>query len=125
MDRLAVDSARGALGTWVLAVVAEAESHGYAVAVRLRELGLTEVRPGAVYPVLGRLEEEGSVSATWAEGDGGPGRKVYRATPAGRQRLARLLEQWRARTDALLGLVDGDRPSATTAEPPVPAGRTR
>ncbi|WP_299036908.1 PadR family transcriptional regulator [uncultured Pseudokineococcus sp.] len=123
VDRLAAESTRGALGTWVLAVVAEADAHGYAVAVRLRELGITEVRPGAVYPVLGRLEEEGSVAATWAEGEGGPGRKVYRATPAGRERLTRLLAQWRERTDALLRL-DGDHAPRTTAQPPVPAGRT-
>lgn len=87
-ERLSGEAVRGSLGVCVLAVLAHQGAHGYAVAVRLGELGLARVRAGAVYPVLTRLEEEGALESTWTQGAGGPGRKVYRITTAGRARLS-------------------------------------
>ncbi len=104
-DRLVADAARGSLGVCVLAVLAHQEAHGYAVAVRLGEVGLARVRAGVVYPVLTRLEEEGALEATWTQGAGGPGRKVYRVTAAGRQRLAAAAGELARRGEALQQLV--------------------
>jgi len=47
-----------------------------------------------LYPVLGRMENEGLVQARWEPGDGGPGRKVYRLTESGRARLLDETENW-------------------------------
>ena len=91
---------RGALDLAILAVLVEGDRHGYALAQRLAEHGLGQIKGGALYPVLGRLEAAGVVAADWQPGDGGPGRKVYAITPAGRDRLDAERDQWRAFTAA-------------------------
>jgi PadR family transcriptional regulator PadR len=87
---------RGALELAILAVLSESDRHGYALAQRLAEHGVGQIKGGALYPVLGRLEAAGAVAADWQPGEGGPGRKVYAITPAGRHRLACERDQWRA-----------------------------
>jgi PadR family transcriptional regulator PadR len=86
---------RGMLELAVAAVLAEGDAHGYALAQRLAEHRLGSIRGGALYPVLGRLEAEGLVRSTWQAGEGGPGRKVYSLTGAGRARLAAERVRWR------------------------------
>ena len=96
---------RGLLPVWALAVLAIAPAHGYAVTQALTRAGITGLRGGALYPVLNRLEQDGLVAATWQEGEGGPGRKVYRLTDAGRAKLDALAGPWddfAATTAALL-----------------------
>ena len=61
---------RGVLSLCVLAVVAEEESYGYAIAQRLQAAGLGRVRGGTLYPVLTRLEREGLVVSSWRRGQG-------------------------------------------------------
>ena len=87
---------RGALDLAILAVLSEGDRHGYALAQRLAEHGVGQIKGGALYPVLGRLEAAGAVAADWQPGEGGPGRKVYAITPAGRDRLTAERDQWRA-----------------------------
>ncbi|GIM89874.1 PadR family transcriptional regulator [Paractinoplanes toevensis] len=87
---------RGALDLAILAVLSEGDRHGYALAQRLAEHGVGQIKGGALYPVLGRLEAAGAVAADWQPGEGGPGRKVYAITPAGRDRLTAERDRWRA-----------------------------
>lgn len=94
---------RGVLTLCVLAVVAQERTYGYAIAARLAEAGLGTVKGGTLYPVLGRLEQDGLVASSWGAGDSGPGRKFFEATDAGRRHLAERSERWdefvsRART---------------------------
>lgn len=91
---------RAVLPLCVLAVV-EARpdgAHGYAVARELTAAGLGTVKGGTLYPVLGRLEDDGLLSSSWGAGDGGPGRKTFVVTPRGRDHLARRTRAWRAFT---------------------------
>lgn len=88
------DWQRGVLATCALALLEGGEAHGYALAQRLAAAGLGPVKGGALYPVLNRLEEDGAVTSTWREGDGGPGRKVFGLTDEGRTRLAALRAAW-------------------------------
>ncbi|OJF14465.1 PadR family transcriptional regulator [Couchioplanes caeruleus subsp. caeruleus] len=97
---------RGALELAVLAVLAEEDRHGYALAHRLAEQGLGTVRGGALYPVLGKLEASGAVRATWQPGDGGPGRKVYAITADGRDRLLAERARWQEFATAFARLLD-------------------
>ena len=85
------------LTEWVvLALLAEAPSHGFAVARTLsRATTLGQVwtvpRP-LVYRALGRLEEQGLIAEAGEEpGDPGPRRMVYEVTGKGRKAVA----QWR------------------------------
>ena len=101
------DWLRGVLPLCVLGIVAEEESYGYAVAQRLQATGLGSVKGGTLYPVLTRLEQEGLLESTWREGGGGPGRKYYTVTDAGRHTLTERGERWRTfaeRAGALLTL---------------------
>jgi len=56
----------------------------------LRIIGMTDLGPGTVYPLLGRLEEAGLVSARWEEVNpadvGRPRRKFWSLTYAGQMK---------------------------------------
>lgn len=93
---------RAALELSALALVcAHGPTHGYDVARRLEAAGLGVVKGGTLYPVLGRLEDQGLVASHWAPGAGGPGRKVVSATPAGRAALADRRDRWTTWTAAV------------------------
>jgi PadR family transcriptional regulator len=96
---------RGVLSLCVLAVVAEGETYGYAVAQRLQAAGLGSVKGGTLYPILTRLEQEGLLTSSWAEGEAGPGRKFFAVTDAGLAALEERSEDWMtftARATALM-----------------------
>lgn len=108
---------RGALSLCVLAMVAEGETYGYAIAQRLQAAGLGVVKGGTLYPVLTRLEVDGFVTSTWREGAAGPGRKFFTATAAGLDELHRRAEDWQTFTDrvaAIANRAEARRPSGTT-----------
>ena len=85
---------RGLLGLAILRVVADGPTYGYAIALALSDNGFGSIKGGTLYPLLGRLEEAGQVVAEWRQGDGGPGRKYYEITPAGRAALDAESAQW-------------------------------
>ena len=95
---------RAALDVAVLASLTEGRLHGYAIAQSLAAHGLGLLKGGSLYPVLGRLEEAGDVEAAWVEGQGGPGRREYELTAAGRDRLDRELTSWRELGDTLTAM---------------------
>ncbi|MGW8949076.1 PadR family transcriptional regulator [Streptomyces sp. NPDC055709] len=92
---------RGVLPLALAAVLAEGDRHGYALVQELASRGFGTIRGGALYPVLGRLETDGVVEARWEPGEGGPGRKVYRLTDAGRARLREEATSWKQFSDAM------------------------
>ncbi|MGD9647807.1 MAG: PadR family transcriptional regulator [Pirellulales bacterium] len=87
----------------VLAVLAEADSYGYAIIQRVRELsgGHLEWTDGMLYPVLHRLERLGHVKARWEVAPSGRRRKYYRLTAQGRKQLSEERKQWQAVDSAL------------------------
>ena len=100
---------RGVLDLCLLAVMAEEPAYGYEMTKRLRERGLGSVGEGSIYPLLGRLEREGLVETFRATSNGGPPRKYYRPSAAGRVALAMGVAEWRGArdaVDAVLGSVD-------------------
>ena len=88
---------KGVLGIVLLRLIAERESYGYELVVRVHEAGLRDVPDGSVYPALGRLERDGHVSSRLVASRSGPARKYYRPTESGRALLAsRTRAAWRA-----------------------------
>jgi PadR family transcriptional regulator PadR len=87
----------------VLAILGEADSYGYAILQRVRELsgGELEWTDGMLYPVLHRLERSGLVRARWEKSESGRRRKYYSVTPEGRKQLAEERRQWRTVDDTL------------------------
>lgn len=96
---MAADNPDLSLTEWiVLALLAEAPAHGFALARQLNRASAigqvwTVPRP-LVYRALGRLEAQGLAAAKGEEpGDPGPPRTVYKATARGR----RAVTAWLAR----------------------------
>lgn len=108
-DRVPAEWLRAVLPLAVLAVVAQEETYGYAIAQRLHEGGLGAVKGGTLYPVLNRLEGEGLLTSTWREGVGGPGRKFFAVTETGRERLERRVVAWRTFTERAASLLPNSR----------------
>lgn len=92
---------RGVLDLCLLAVMDEGPAYGYEMTKRLRARGLSVVGEGSIYPLLGRLERDGLVETYRAASDGGPPRKYYRPSNAGRTALALGVSEWRASRDAV------------------------
>ena len=93
------DWLRGVLETMALAVVSEGETYGYLIAARLAEAGMGTIKGGTLYPVLNRLERDGALASQWRQGEGGPGRKYYTITVAGRERFEQQRVQWQRFTE--------------------------
>ena len=120
MRRMAVVSQRwsellrGVLDLCLLAVMAEGPAYGYEMTRRLRDRGLATVGEGSIYPLLGRLERDGLVETYRAASNGGPPRKYYRPSEAGRLALALGVSEWRAARDAVDAVLAPVKPEVTT-----------
>jgi len=118
---IAKDLAAASAAPMVLGILADAESYGYAILARVRELsgGHIEWTDGLLYPLLHRLEEQGLVEATWGEAENGRKRKYYRITPQGRDSLVEHRRQWAAVSDALRETWSNVKEAAAWAARPV------
>ena len=103
----------------VLAILAEADSYGYAILQRVRELsgGRMEWTDGMLYPVLHRLERLGHVEARWEVAASGRSRKYYRITKRGRAQLAEERTQWQAVDATLRGIWQALSVSVAPSQP--------
>jgi DNA-binding PadR family transcriptional regulator len=108
----------------VLSILAEADSYGYAILQRVRELsgGCLEWTDGMLYPVLHRLERLGYVEARWEVAESGRKRKYYAITPQGRAQLTKEREQWRAVDSTLRGIWGSVSFSVPASAVPLPMG---
>jgi DNA-binding PadR family transcriptional regulator len=102
-----VDALKGHLDGLLMAVVADAPLHGYAIIeqLRRRSLGAFDLPEGTVYPALHRLEQGGLLASEWVREDGRR-RRVYRLTARGRTALAASRHDWRGfarAVEAVLG----------------------
>ena len=86
-------------------------SHGYDLIAGVNELGLTDtpVDAGAIYRRLRGLEEEGAVVSTWDTAGGGPARRNYELTAAGKARLQSWVQVIERRADAMRRFVKSIR----------------
>ena len=87
----------------VLSILSEADSYGYAIIQRVKELsgGKIEWTDGMLYPVLHWLEDNGLVRSRWTKSESGRRRKYYSLQTDGRQALRKQKEQWSVVTSTL------------------------
>jgi len=80
----------------VLAILAEAESYGYAILKRVRDLSAGELQwtDGMLYPLLHRLHRLGYVTTEWRTPPEGRRRKYYSITEDGLAALVEHQRQW-------------------------------
>lgn len=106
---------RGVLGVSVLAVLTQGPTYGYAISAALAAAGLGTVKGGTLYPLLGRLEQAGHVQVEWRPGEGGPGRKFYALTAAGREHAREQAELWSAFSSTTALVTDLARDTTPTS----------
>lgn len=91
----------------LLLVLHHGPAHGYTLINQLRDFGLTDMDPSAIYRALRDMEEQGWVTSSWDEEQTqGPPRRVYRLTTLGDRVLgwwAQDLRDTRRMIDHLLG----------------------
>jgi transcriptional regulator len=70
--------------------------HGYGIARRIEQISedMLSVNHGTLYPVLLKLEQEGSITFEWGLSENNRKAKFYSLTKAGRKRLAKEARDW-------------------------------
>jgi PadR family transcriptional regulator, regulatory protein PadR len=78
--------------------------HGYGIARRIEQISgdILTVNQGTLYPVLLRLEQEGSIASEWGVSENNRRARFYRLTREGRKQLQSETRSWE-QTAAIIG----------------------
>lgn len=105
-------------GTLALMILTSLEAlgpqHGYGIARRIEQTSedLLSINQGTMYPVLLKLEQEGSIAAEWGTSENNRKAKFYRITKAGKKQLESEVREWRQTAGIMarfLGLLEDAR----------------
>ncbi|MGH9313480.1 MAG: PadR family transcriptional regulator [Vicinamibacterales bacterium] len=96
---------RGGLELAVLLAVAPGSRYGLEIIHHLEAFTDLVVTEGTIYPLLGRLTREGLLASEWMSNEAPHARKYYRLTPAGRNRLDEMCDEWRDFTSKIDRLI--------------------
>jgi len=74
--------------------------HGYGIARRIEQISgdLLNVNQGTLYPVLLKLEQEGSIASDWGVSENNRKARFYRLTRGGRRQLEAEAQSWEQTT---------------------------
>jgi transcriptional regulator len=75
--------------------------HGFGLARRIEQTSGDRIalNPGTLYPMLLKLEQEGSISSEWGASENNRRARFYRLTRAGRKQLEKEAREWESATD--------------------------
>jgi PadR family transcriptional regulator PadR len=78
--------------------------HGYAIARRIEQISgdVLTLNQGTLYPVLLKLEQEGSIASDWGASENNRKARFYRLTREGRKQLQAETRGWE-RTATIIG----------------------
>lgn len=107
---------KGILEYCILSVISRGEIYASDIIAELKKAKLLVVE-GTLYPLLTRLKNNGLLSYNWKESTGGPPRKYYTLSPAGKQILAQLDLTWQELAFAVNSSIDGRNLSDATGQP--------
>jgi PadR family transcriptional regulator, regulatory protein PadR len=70
--------------------------HGYGIARRIEQISgdILAVNQGTLYPLLLKLENEGSIASEWGTSENNRRARFYRLTTAGRKQLQAETREW-------------------------------
>ena len=99
---------QGTLDLLVLKTLALEPMHGWGITLRIQQITgeVLQVRPGALYPALHRLEHNGWIASKWSDTVAGRRAKYDSLTRAGRRQLEHEATQWRRLSSAVTTLLD-------------------
>lgn len=77
--------------------------HGYGIARRIEQTSgdLLAINHGTLYPVLLKLEQEGSILSEWGTSDNNRKAKFYRLTRSGRKQITAASREWQQTTEIM------------------------
>ena len=90
------DLVQGTLDMLILKTISLEPKHGWAIAKRIQQISheVLQVQQGSLYPALHRLEQQGWITANWAESETGRQAKFYSLTETGRGQLEKEAANW-------------------------------
>ncbi len=83
---------KGVLDMLVLLSISKKDKYGYELVEEIAEA--SEVKEGTIYPLLKRLTNEKYCDTYFKASKEGPARKYYMITHLGKDRLAKIIEEW-------------------------------
>jgi PadR family transcriptional regulator PadR len=98
------DVKQGTLALMVLKTLEVLGSlHGYGIARRIEQISgdLLSVNQGTLYPLLLKLEQEGSIDSDWGASENNRRARYYRLTKAGRRQLQSEVQDWKQTTEIM------------------------
>lgn len=97
---------KGTLEGCVLLVINKQEIYGYELVTKLRQLGFLELSAGTVYPLLQKLEKNGTLTSRLHRSSEGPQRKYYRVTAVGQKKLQEFITDWQQLTTTVATVIE-------------------
>jgi PadR family transcriptional regulator, regulatory protein PadR len=104
-----VDVPPGTLELMILTIIAHRPLHGYGISQRLTALSHDHFRvnPGSLFPLLYRLEQDGTLKAEWRPSENNRNAKYYALTASGRRQLERQQRHWQRISFAIASVLEG------------------
>jgi PadR family transcriptional regulator, regulatory protein PadR len=107
---------KGAAELAVLAVLGRGESYGVEILDAVRARGGLDLSEGSIYPLLSRMQKEGTITGRWVEDpEASHARKYYELTADGRAVLRKMLREWDEFVAAMNEIVNGPAVDAPVA----------
>ena len=98
---------KGAAELAVLALLGRGESYGAQILDVVRGEGGLDLSEGSIYPLLLRMQKEGTIASRWVEeAEASHPRKYYRLTPAGEDALEQMVGDWETFVEAMEEILD-------------------
>jgi transcriptional regulator len=101
------DLVQGTLDLLILKIIALEPMHGWAIALRIRQMSndVLQVGQSALYPALHKLEQQGWIEAEWKLSENNRRAKYYALTRAGRHAMEKEAHQWERLAAAISTIV--------------------
>ena len=98
-----VDILQGTLDMLILKTLSNDPMHGFAIALRIRQLTdeVIQIGEGSLYPALYRMEQKGWIKAEWGVTENNRKAKYYKLTKVGRKQLEGEVASYGRLTDAI------------------------
>src|SRR3569623_823984 len=77
--------------------------HGWGIARRIEQISgdLLSVNQGTLYPLLLKLEQEGSIESDWGASEHNRRARYYKLTRSGRRQLQSEVQEWQQPTEIM------------------------
>lgn len=85
---------RGTLEGCILKIISKKVTYGYEIIEYLKQCGFTDLAEGTIYPLLLRLEKQGTIASRLMPSPLGPKRKYFSITANGQEYLQEFESYW-------------------------------